>query len=109
MIICFNNKALEDLCSNPSTMARRLGEASAKKLRARLADLSAATSVADLVAGKPHPLKGDRSGQFAVSLAGGQRLVFASSDDPPPVDEHGNVSWRAVRSVRIIFIGDYHD
>lgn len=55
-------------------------KSSSPKLRTRLADLIAAESVQDLVYGKPHPLKGKRLGQFAVSLEGAQRLVFEPSN-----------------------------
>lgn len=63
----------------------------------------AASLVTELVAGRPHPLTGNRKGQFALSLHGGDRLVFESAHD----DEARN--WSEVSRVRIVFIGDYHD
>ncbi|QSR85599.1 hypothetical protein [Methylacidimicrobium sp. B4] len=53
-------------------MARKkLGNDCARKLKARLGDLGAAQTVAELVAGNPHPLTGDRAGEYAVSRSGG--------------------------------------
>lgn len=104
MRISFADKDLEALCSTQKLQQKKLGSPCATKLRTRLADLQAAARVSDLVAGRPHPLKGDRAGQFAVDLAGGSRLVF--EPDPridPPVD------WSTVTAVCIVFIGDYHD
>jgi len=86
-----------------------LGKACARKLRSRLADLDAADSVQDLVAGRPHPLKGERAGQFAVDLQGAKRLVFKTANDPIPYKDDGKIDWSKVTHVCIVFIGDYHD
>ena len=60
-------------------------------------------------AGRPHPLKGDRLGQFSVDLQGAVRLVFESSQDPIPRNADKSIAWNQVNKVRIVFIGDYHD
>jgi proteic killer suppression protein len=107
--ILFADEGLENLCSNQRQQKKQLGVKSAKKLQRRLADLMAAARVGDLVAGRPHPLKNDRAGQFAVDLDGGCRLVFEPAHDPPPSRDDGSIDWDAVATVRIVFIGDYHD
>ena len=63
----------------------------------------------ELIVGNPHPLKGDRLGQFALNLKGGVRLVFEPENDPVPYNEDGSIDWRNVSAVCIVFIGDYHD
>lgn len=90
-------------------MVRELGKASARKLRARLDDLESAANAQELPAGRPHPLKGARAGQFSLSLSGGHRLVFAPSQQPPPERDGGGIDWGSVDDVTIVFIGDYHD
>lgn len=104
MDILFASAELERICTDPRRAIKKLGSPSAKKLRRRLADLMAAATVAELVAGRPHPLTGDRAGQLAMNLHGGHRLVIESAhpDSEPR-------SWPAVSRVRIVFIGDYHD
>jgi proteic killer suppression protein len=109
VVIIFLNEGLQLLCAAKREATRKLGKKNAKKLRTRLADLMAASRVTDLVAGHPHPLKGDRAGQFAVSLDGGFRLVFEPAANPAPLRDDGAVAWNAVTEVRIVFIGDYHD
>ena len=109
MRILFANRSLERLCSEESRMKRKLGPSGARKLKARLADLRAAARVRDLVAGHPHPLTGDREGQFAVDLDGGRRLVFAPADEPLPRNEDGSIAWPEVTAACIVFVGDYHD
>lgn len=109
MDILYADGKVKALCTEERKAQRKLGEDEFRKLRRRLADLEAAQSLDDLPAGRPHPLKGKRKGQFALDLNGGKRLVFTAADDPPPVDGGGNLDWRKVRSIRIIFIGDYHE
>ena len=65
--------------------------------------------VSELAAGRPHPLKGNRLGEFALDLDGGRRLVFVPTEIPPPARDDGSIDWHRVTRVRITFIGDYHD
>lgn len=109
MKILYADEKVKALCTDERKAQRRLGREGFKKLRRRLADLEAAQSLDELPAGRPHPLKGKRKGQFALDLNGGNRLVLEAADDPPPLDAGGNLEWRKVRSIRLILIGDYHD
>jgi proteic killer suppression protein len=109
MEIDFKDKKLRELCEQRVAMERKLGAACARKLRSRLADIQAAACVADLTAGRPHPLRGERTGQFALDLEGGTRLVFDPDQDPIPCRDDGGIDWSRVTSIRIIYIGDYHD
>lgn len=109
MDIAFRDKKTRELCEQQATASRKLGTACARKLRSRLADLQAAERVTDLVAGRPHPLQGVRAGQFALDLEGGRRLVFEPDQQPLPRRDDGSVDWFRITSIRIIYIGDYHD
>ncbi|APB32395.1 Putative killer suppression protein HigA [Gloeomargarita lithophora Alchichica-D10] len=86
-----------------------MGQACTCKLQARLADLDAASSVRGLVVGRPHPLRGDRIGQFALDLEGGKRLVFKAANEPVPLKNDGSIDWSQATKVCIIFVRDYHD
>jgi proteic killer suppression protein len=107
--IQIKDKKLRELCEKRSVATKKLGDIGARKLQARLADLDAATCVTELVSGRPHPLKGDRLGQFALDLTGGWRLVFAPANDPIPRHENASIDWSAVTIVCIEYIGDYHE
>ncbi|MEA3394932.1 MAG: killer suppression protein HigA [Pseudomonadota bacterium] len=109
MEIKFKDKKLRELCEKKAAAVKTLGDIGARKLQSRLADMAAASRVSDLVAGNPHPLKGDRIGQFALDLAGGWRLVFAPANDPIPRRDDASIDWSAVTIVSIEYIGDYHD
>ena len=109
MEIGFRNSQLRRLCEEEKQATRRLGPDCARKLRGRLSDLEAVACVTDLQAGRPHPLTGDREGQFALDLSGGYRLVFSPDETLPPRHEDGSIDWSRVTTVRIEDIGDYHD
>ena len=109
MEIVFASREIKKICEDPSFANRKLGSASAKKLQTRLADLMAAARLGDIPAGNPHPLRGDREGQFALRLSGGDRLVFDAQDDPVPTTIDESIDWKNVTSIRVVFIGDYHD
>lgn len=109
MVILFADEKLRSLCQEEKRAVQHLGMPGFKKLRGRLSDLNAARCVGELVAGSPHPLKGDLRHQFALDLDGGRRLVFEAADDPIPKTSDGAIDWPKVTKVRIVFIGDYHD
>jgi len=105
----YSSADLKAICEQEKLMIRHYGKPCSRKLRTRLADLRAASSVAELVAGHPHPLKGDRAGQFALDLTGGKRLVFEPANKPVPKRKDKSIDWSLVTKIRIVFIGDYHD
>ncbi|WP_394755420.1 type II toxin-antitoxin system RelE/ParE family toxin, partial [Rhodoferax sp.] len=109
MQIAFATDEIEALCKEQKRATRALGAESAKKLQRRLAELFNADNPAELVAGRPHPLKGDKHGLFALDLHGGARLVFQPSVQPPPQLKDGGIDWLAVKAITITALEDYHD
>jgi proteic killer suppression protein len=109
MEIDFKNKKIRNVCEQKSSAKSKRGSPLAKKIERRMADLKAADSVNDLVAGNPHPLKGDRAGQFALRLHGGKRLVFEPNHHPIARLKDGSIDWSNVTKVLIVEIVDYHD
>ena len=109
MRIVFANNKLRRLCEQRGAAERTLGKAGAQKLRTRLAELRAAQNVSELIAGNPHPLRGEYSDLFALRLDGGRRIVFAALLQDAPWMEIRSIDWSRVTAVQIEFIGDYHD
>lgn len=109
MEVYFRDREIERLCLERRRAQQKLGKAGARKLRTRLADLYAASSPEELVAGYPHPLRGDRQGQFAVRLHGGFRLCFEPYEAPCPRTPDGSIDWSRVTTILIVWVGDYHD
>lgn len=112
MDITFDGKKIQKLCSVEKEGIKKLGPQCARKLRTRMADLSAAPSLEDLRGvpgtGRLHELTGDRKGQFAMDLLHPHRLIFVPTDDPPPTKEDGGLDWVQITAVTIVEIVDYH-
>lgn len=108
MEIRYKDKKIQALCEQQAIARKKLGK-SAPKLMLRLQALEAATRVTDLVAGNPHPLTGDRYGEFALDLSGGWRMTFVPSHDPCPTKPDGGIDWSQITIVIIEYIGNYHD
>jgi len=111
VIILFDTTDLEELCNDDRSAKKKLGAPCAKKLPSRLDDLDAASNLEAMrtLPGKCHELKGDLAGCLAISLHGGFRLVFRPEHEPPPLKEDGGLDWRAVTSIRVMSVEDYHD
>lgn len=87
------------------------GAETAKKLKTRLDDLDAAQSMEDMrhLPGHWEELKKERAGQFSARLHGGLRLIVRPQKEPPPVKPDGGLDWRAIDSIHIVEVVDYHD
>ena len=92
-------------------VAKAYGPESAKKLKTRLDDLTAAQSMEDMrgLPGHWEELKNDRAGQFSARLQGGYRLIVKPQKQPPPTKPDGGLDWRAIDSIYIAEVVDYHD
>lgn len=108
MEITFLNNEIESLCASGSLANKKYGTVVAKKIAQRLVELFAAESVSELIAGHPHPLTGNRAGQFSMRLDGAFRLIFESTNQPPPQKPDGGIDWNSVTKITILSIEDYH-
>lgn len=111
MEIHFANTRLEHDLSSQQQRVRAYGSAAATKILLRLSQLHAAPDLetARALPGRCHELYGDRKGQFAITVAGGLRLVFEPAEHPPPRKPDGGLDWRAVTMIRILEVTNYHD
>lgn len=87
------------------------GPENSKKLKNRLDDLDAAQSMEDMrnLPGHWEELKKDRTGQFSARLVGGLRLIMKPQKQPAPTKPDGDLDWRAIDSIYILEVVDYHD
>lgn len=102
--IAFAEKSDRQLCENEAIAARKLGIEVANKLKRRLADLRAATSVKDIVAGKPQELFGKYKHQIAVELCDGYFLTFCANHNANPLSESNEIDWSRVCRIKILRI-----
>jgi len=106
--VLFKTKKLAKCCLEERVMSKALGARGSRKLKARLADLRAASDILQVHRGRPHQLKGQFAGCIAFDLDAGRRLVVEAVAEPLPELPDGGLDWRNVVAVRVVFIGDYH-
>jgi proteic killer suppression protein len=108
MEIFFKTKKIATLCNKHNKAVKKFGADCAEKLQLRLQQLWSAECLEDMKYGRPHPLNGNREGQFAIDLAGAVRLVFEALD-PIPKTSDDATDWGKVVAINIVFLGDYHE
>ena len=79
----------------------------ADKLRRRLADLRAAKTVKDLVAGRPRELDRFDQQHIGIELCEGYRIVFCVNHNSVPMLKSNRVDWSKVSRVKILRIENY--
>ncbi|MGX7875925.1 hypothetical protein ACVDG5_027265 [Mesorhizobium sp. ORM6] len=89
--MAFADKNLRSICESESAAIQALGANVSAQLKHRLADLSAASSTGDLIAGNPAEIDGTGNGLFAVQLGDGVRMLFAANHQKTPRLNTGKV------------------
>lgn len=111
MEVSFASNKLQKLCSNAKKMRGEFGPRCSDELQARLFELKAAETLADMRSwpqARCHELSGDRKGQLAVDLEHPQRLIFEPDHSPVPTKPEGGLDWQQVTKVVVLEIVDYH-
>lgn len=102
---------MEKSCSSERAMNAEWGESRARKVRQRLSELRAATTLADvatLPGARCHELAGDLEGCLSVDLDHPYRLIFAPAHTPLPKKADGGLDWSAVTAIEVCGIKDTH-
>ncbi|MCT6888059.1 MAG: type II toxin-antitoxin system RelE/ParE family toxin [Lactobacillus sp.] len=106
MEIFAKSNKLTKILNNPDLIQKNYGKL-AEKINARLDEFSAAGTLRDIPSTPPpkcHALKGNRKGQFAVTLSGNYRLVFEGYDKNDQLSDDKD----RITTVSILAIEDYH-
>jgi proteic killer suppression protein len=108
--IVFQTTKFADECNDSKALIRKYGPDSAKRIRNRLADLSAAPNLETMrsLPGRCHELTGNLLGLLALDLKHPYRLIFEPANTPIPKKSDGGLDWSAVTAVRILRVEDYH-
>jgi proteic killer suppression protein len=110
MEVSFASPKLQSVCESERELRKRYGANTAKKVMNRLTDLHAAATLEVMrnLPGRIHELTGDRVGQLAVDVGGGQRLIVAPTNGWPEEKEEGAHIWNTIDAVQVLEIIDYH-
>lgn len=112
MEIFFNNIKLKETCESEGALKKKYGKECARKIRIRLDDLMAATSLEDFrngLTGRCHELKGDRKYQLSLDLKHPLRLVFKPKNFEKCLRVDGSLDWKKVDAIEVIGVEDTHD
>jgi len=111
MEVFFDSERLANLLQSGKKLRKEYGAENAKWIPKRLDNLRFAGNMEEMrsLPGRTHELRGDRAETFAINLKNGYRLIFKPADEPPPRKDDGGLDWRAIRSIVIITVEDYHD
>ena len=104
MVIAFDSLWLRAVCENREEADAELGPAVARVLRSRLADLDAANSATDLIAGSPRVITEGDFEYMAVNLQDGMRIEFMANYVKNPADGADHIVWANVSRIKIIGI-----
>lgn len=102
------------LCNSSKNLQKKYGEKCAKGIMKKLQFLSDAESLNDVSPLPPHmrhELQGKDRGKIAIDAlnrSDPNRIVFEPNYAEPPRLEDGGYDLKAIKSICIIFIGDYH-
>lgn len=107
--LAFNSKSLRTICESETHAKSELGLQGAEVLKHRLADLRAATSIKDLVVGRPSILNDADNQDIAIDLCEGHRLVFCANHPKNPVTKSGELDWLRVSRIKILRIERNYD
>lgn len=114
MDITFKTKKLRKSFNESRQLEATHGPIRAKKIRIRMRELHAASSLMDFwppksPPGRCHELnEGQRKGQLSVDLDHPYRLIFVPDHEPIPLKPDGGLDWSQVVVVKIIGVEDTH-
>jgi hypothetical protein len=103
MELAFETKQLRSWCEDPEHAKCPFKPEVKEQLKNRLADLTAANSPLDLIAGTPrffnsHPPR------ISLALGSSHALNCVVNHSSPKLDDDGHVIWETVRRLRITSI-----
>jgi hypothetical protein len=100
MELAFATKALRSICEQEDAAVSEFGDQVAVDLRARIADLRAADSVADIVAGHPR-LMDDGDPRMIISIMDVVEMVIRPNHVQVGRGAGDDFDWQRIRRLRI--------
>jgi toxin HigB-1 len=107
--ISFAKKSLRSLCESKAKAETTFGIEAAVMLQRRLADLRAATSVKDLIAGNLNGANKKNDTEIVIDLGGRFSMILTPNHIVLPLLKSGAIDWKKVRRIKVLLIQDVHD
>ncbi len=100
----FASAELRALCECRTAAEQLLGEAAARKLRARLSDILAASDIRQVVLGHPSLSQRGRVAFLLSTTRPTRRLVVAVAVSPIPRQSNKQVDWAQISAFEVVEI-----
>lgn len=104
MELSWENTQIRQLCEDEDFAKVKLGPNVAQSLQSRLADLDAASTIEDLVAGNPAEITFKDKPCYKLDLGEAARIVFCASNVKIPLTNDEQINWKKVTRIKIISI-----
>ncbi|WP_095202989.1 hypothetical protein [Mesorhizobium carmichaelinearum] len=101
MEISFKNRALRSLCEDPEAATAEYGSDVARALMNRVADIAAAETIENVIAGNPTISDSGKGDSISILLGEGHSIILMCNHLNPPTSALGKVDWSKVSRVRI--------
>jgi hypothetical protein len=105
MELAFDTEKLRLICESETEASRQLSGPVAESLHARLADIRAAGSAADLREAA-HTLDGQPPARIVFTLDGGYELVCVGNHRAPALTADGLVDFTRLRRLKVVAVTD---
>jgi plasmid maintenance system killer protein len=110
MVINYKTRKLEKSLTEARDLLKTYGNR-AQKVNQRLKEIKASTNLKVLnaiPAANCHPLRGSRSGEYAVDISPNWRMIFIIDLNPIPLNDDGTINLENVTEIKITSVEDYH-
>ena len=107
--LAFESKELRSICEHEATAKDALGGEIAEALRRRLADLRAATSIADLIVGNPHTVETGSIDYLVIDLCSRHQIVLEANHPETPLTDSGQLDWPKVSRIKVTYVGGEYE
>lgn len=104
MILAFETEELRTICEDMDAARKALGDEASEMLPARIADLRAADTIADLLVGQP-TAEGDQDAFMKIHIVDGMVMTLVPNHYRTRVTSTGLTDWSRVTRVRLLQIG----
>jgi len=100
--ISFIDVELRQICEDPEIAYSKLGHAVAENLKSRIADLDAALTIEDVIAGNPRIIKSSSCSYYIIDLSENLVLIVHSAHVKNiPLSDDNELDWSRVTRVQI--------
>jgi plasmid maintenance system killer protein len=111
MEISYSNKKLAKLLNSQKEVLRTYGPDNGRRILARLADIAAAETLADLSTlpqTRVHEHKANNDEQISVDVKHPYRLMLVPNHSETPRKSDNGLDWSKITRVKILRIDDPH-